>query len=129
MTKLQPGDPFEIEYGRGNRLTVRALSLSSKRRLIRLLEEITQASKAVKSDGPGAVLALFDKFEEGLRICSPKITDADLDRMDEDSAFDVINKTIWGQQLSEDERKKSESPQLSAAANCAANAPEHAAAS
>jgi hypothetical protein len=91
--------------------------------------KIQASAKEARNRGPEGVIALYDLFDEGLRMCSPDITDELLETFNEDSAFEVINQTIAGQSLSEDDRKKSESPQLSAVASCAANAPEVVAAS
>jgi hypothetical protein len=112
MSKIEPGERFKVGYGNGHSIDVLALNLRNKRKLIELVERVsglaaTSESKAI----------LFDIVEEALRICVPGLTDELLDTLDEGMGMEIVTATLGGQVLSDDDKKKSESPLLSAAEN------------
>lgn len=105
MSSIEPGDRFVVEYGtKGRTIEAVALSLRAKRKLIGLVQAVENAGKEKDP------VALFDQVEAALRICVPDLTDAQFDTIDEATAMEIVEQTIAGQDLSADERKKSESP-------------------
>lgn len=104
MTTLEPGEPFEIEYGRGHRLTVVALNHRQRRRCIQLMQSVSSATD------PQSVLSVLDELESVVRVCSPDITDERFDSLDDQLMVEIVSKTLSRTRVDEDEQKKSESP-------------------
>lgn len=99
MIQLEPGMPFEITFGNGHELTVRTLDVRKKAKLIALMHDVQNA-------GPDAFTLLISAVE----MCAPMITDEQWAFIDERASSEIILKTLASGVVSEDERKKSESP-------------------
>lgn len=103
MTFIEPGEPFEIEYGNGHRLTVKALGLRQKRLLTAKTREIVAASEANRG------LEVFDMIDEVLRIAvGDEQAEKLVDLVDEEMAMEIATAVLSKQSLSEDDKKKSE---------------------
>ncbi len=104
MAVIEPGDKFEIEYGKGHRLEVSALSLRQSRALSAKVKELV----AAEQNGRG--LDLFDLTEEALALAVGDEDSAALaDEVDAEVAMDIATKVLSKQALSEDDKKKPES--------------------
>lgn len=99
MIQLEPGTPFDITFGKSHLLTVRALDVRKKSKLITMMSEIQSA-------GPKA----FDVLINAVEICSPSITEDQWLLIDERAASEIILLTLANGGPTEDERKKSELP-------------------
>lgn len=115
---LEPGEPYEIEYGNGHSLSVVALSARQKKKLVSIL----QAVQSLDTKQIDSLSTLYDLAEEGLKICSPGITDEQIEKMDEQQQMEVIGKTLAGALPTAGEQKKSESPHSCDAASCVSHA-------
>src|SRR5690606_23780120 len=101
MAMIEPGEKFLVGYGNGKSVEVQALGMRKKREALKLL-------RVVQSGGdPDSV---FGAVEGMLRHFIPEMQDEFLDSINEKMAMDIVTAAIAEQSLSEDERKKSESP-------------------
>lgn len=116
--QLEPGEPFDITYGKGHALTVQALTARQKRQLVKTLTAI----QSLDTTNFAALESLYDMAEAGVKVCCPGISDEQLAAMDEQQQMEIIGKTLGGAALSIDEQKKSELPHSSDAASCASHA-------
>lgn len=117
MAAIEPGERFKVGYGNNHSIDVLSLNMRQKRKLIELVEKVSGLAATSESK-----VALFDIAEEALRICVPDLTDEQLDTLDEGMAMEIITATLGGQVLSEDDKKKLESPLLSDVGNSANDA-------
>lgn len=117
MSSIEPGESFKVSYGNGHTIAVVALNMRQKRKLIELVERVSTLSETSESKS-----VLFDIAEEALGICVPGIQDEVIDTLDESMAMEIITATLGGQVLSEDDKKKSESPLSFVAENSANDA-------
>ena len=104
MKPIEPGDTFTIEYGCDHRIEVVALNMRQKRKVMGIVDEVSEIEAASSSRAK-----LFDLAEEALKICVPSITEEQIDTIDEIMAMEIIGATLSKQGLSNDEEKKSES--------------------
>lgn len=106
MALIEPGQPFEIEYGNERKLEVVALAGRKQGQLQKLLGRIGSA------EADGNAENILDMAEEALAICVGTEKAAELFNtiIDLELAMQICQKTMLKQVLSEDERKKSESP-------------------
>lgn len=101
MALIEPGEKFPVGYGNGKSVEVQALGMRKKREALKIL-------KVVQAGGePDAV---FGAIEAMLLLSIPDMQDDFLDSINESMAMEIVTKAIKEQSLSEDERKKSESP-------------------
>jgi len=98
MGAIEPGEKFTIEYGKGHKLEVVALSFRQRHNLAKMLDRMV-ASKGAEQ---------FEVIEEALRFCVPGMSDSLLDTIDDITAAEIIRKVRMGSTISDDERKKSE---------------------
>lgn len=105
MAAIEPGERFEVSYGNGHQIEVVALSGRQKRRIVSLMAEVKQLDKT-----PESAARVYDIAEEAFLICVPDATDELLDKLNERQQFEIVSATIAEQMLSEDDKKKSESP-------------------
>ncbi len=112
---IEPGQLFTIEYGNGHMLEVRALA---GRKQAQLAKTLSQAGQAEVEQN---ILALFDASLEALKLCVGDDAAESLwdDHVDAELAMEIAGKTLGKQALSEDDKKKLESPHLSGAASSA----------
>ncbi len=117
MKPLEPGDPFQIEYGNGHRLTVHALNGRAKRKITQLLGEIGSLEESEE----GAI-GLYDLAEECLRNAVPDQADSLIEKTDESQQLEIAGKVVANARLSADERKKQGLRRSSGAAQSASPA-------
>lgn len=101
MSAIEPGDRFFVGYGNGHKIEVVALSMRQRREVVKGVETVAGDSKAVDA---------YDAIEEALKRCCPNITDEIIEKLDEEMAMQIIQATMQKAALSEDDKKKSESP-------------------
>lgn len=101
MSALEPGSPFRITYGDGRTLEAKALGFRKQRALIAVLEEIRNpATSQVQK---------VDAIESAIRLCLPDLPDDWFDTVTVETASEVMGKLASNGQVSEDDKKKSES--------------------
>ena len=105
MRAIEPGERFKVGYGNDHEIDVVALSGRQKRRIVSLMNEVKQLDKT-----PESAARVYDIAEEAFCLCVPDATDELLDKLNERQQFEVVSATIAEQMLSEDDKKKSESP-------------------
>jgi hypothetical protein len=103
---LEPGERFTIEYGNSHQISVVALSARAKRRLVAMIKEI----QTLQPQGVDGLERLYELAEEGVKVCVPDITDAQLEAMDEQQQLEIVGKTLAGASPTEEQQKKLESP-------------------
>lgn len=106
---IEPGSKFTIEYGNGHLLEVTCLAGSQQTRLAKAL------AKAAASEGNQDIVGMFTASQEALELCVGKEA-ADVlwdDHVDAEMAMDIAGKTLGKQALSDEDKKKLESPSLS----------------
>ena len=101
MTAIEPGEKFKVSYGNGHEIEVTALSGRQKRKVLSLIDEVSQLQTSASSKA-----RLFDIAEEAFLICVPNATDELIDRMDERMQIEIVGKTLSGISLSDDDKKK-----------------------
>lgn len=99
MIQFEPGTPFDVTFGKGHKLTVRSLDVRKKAKLITMMREIQNAGQDA-----------FNILLNAVEMCAPAITDEQWELIDERAASEIILMTLANGGLSEDERKKFESP-------------------
>lgn len=105
MTAIEPGDKFVIKYGKGHQLEVKALSLRQSRMLS------AKTSEMVKAEEQERGLEIFDLCEQALIIAiGEESAEAIIDTVDAEMAMEIATAVMTKQALSEEDRKKSESP-------------------
>ena len=106
MAFIEPGTKFLIAYGNGHELEVTALAGRKQRQLADLVKKLA----AAESSGEG--LDAFGYCEEALALCVGEENAAELfdSAVDAELAIDIATKTLSKQQLSEEDRKKSDLP-------------------
>lgn len=98
---LEPGDEFEIEYGNGHRLTVRALNGRAKRKIAALL------GKAQKFDPEtDSAETVYEVAEEAMRLAVPDCSENFIESTDESQQFDIVGKVLANQYVSDETKKK-----------------------
>ncbi len=104
MSKLVPGDKFTISYGNNEELVVKALSGNGQRKLGKVIKAL-----AAVEDG-GDAFGLFDLAFEALTICLGEDKAEQLYETDVDAeiAMEIATKVLGKNQMSEEDRKKSE---------------------
>jgi len=109
MASIEPGDVFDVEYGSGRKVQVKALSLREERQAIKLVSSIQNSG--------GNVDVIFDAIEALLKLLCVNYSDTFIDdnRINRSAAMEIANKAINAGSLTEDERKKSGSQPSSAA--------------
>lgn len=100
MTAIEPGDEFEIEYGRGHRLTVRALSGRQKRRVADLFARVQGLS-----EDPEGVAELYNLAEQLFKLAVPDATDELIDTLDEEMQLTIASKVLAKAAASPEEKK------------------------
>ena len=98
MHHIEPGEPFDVEYGNGKKLKAVGLAFRQQRKVLQLLVDGDEGTQVQK----------FDAAENALKICFPGITDEQIDSLNYNMACEAIGKAIASTRLSEDEQKKSE---------------------
>lgn len=104
MAYLEPGERFTVNYGNGHTIEVVALSGRQKRKVMSLVEEVSQIQAVTKSK-----TRLFDIAEEAFLLCCPDASDELMDRLDERLQLEIVGQTLQGATLSDDDKKKSAS--------------------
>ena len=109
MAFIEPGQLFEIEFGNGHKLEVAALAGRKQGQLQKMLGKIAMC------EANGNAESLLEMVEEALAICvgAEKAAEMFDTSVDCELAMQICQKTMLKQVLSEDERKKSESPHSS----------------
>ena len=103
MASIEPGEPFRIEYGKGHKLDVVALSQRQFRRMIAI-------STRVANGSPDDIMAVMDEMEACLKMCSPSITEERIETLDSELIMEIIAKTMSKAKIDGDDEKKSDSP-------------------
>lgn len=101
MASIEPGEKFLVGYGNGKSVEVQALGMRQKRAVLKLI---------ITLQAGGDPDTVFSAAEEALRVFIPGMKDEFLDSINEAMAMDILKAAIAEQSLSEDDRKKSESP-------------------
>lgn len=112
MTAIEPGEIFTIEYGREHQLEVRALGMRQQKALV---YAIAEAAAAEASQDLKAIIDTTDKALE--YAVGAETAEALRDEVDMEMAMEIAGKVLGKQSVSEDEKKKSESPHSSGAAS------------
>lgn len=105
IVQVEPGDDIPVEYGRGKTVVAKALSGRGKRRLVALLQQMD----AVKVQ-PENVVKVFELAEEAFKLCVPDASEELLETLDERQQIQVAGKVLATTHLTEEQRKKLESP-------------------
>ena len=105
IVAVEPGDEIPVEYGRGKVVIAKALSGRGKRRLVALLQQMD----AVKEQ-PENVVKVFELAEEAFKLCVPDASEELLETLDERQQIQVAGKVLATTHLTEEQRKKLESP-------------------
>ena len=108
MAKLVPGEKFTITYGNDEELTVKALSGNGQRKLGKVIRALASVEDGEDKDKDP--FGIFDLAFEALSIClgedkAEKMYENDVDA---ELAMEIATKVLGKNQMSEDDRKKSE---------------------
>ena len=101
---IEPGEPFEIEYGNGKRLQVVALNGRQRRECMLALDA---AHKAGVANDFAAVADAIPMLEKAAQTCCPTLTDEDLEKFDEELLGQVIVSTLGKLRVTGEQAKKS----------------------
>lgn len=101
MSAIEPGTPFRITYGDGRTLEAKALGFRKQRALIAVLDEIRkpETSQCEK----------LDAIESAIKLCLPDLPEDWFDTVTVETASEVMGKLASNGQVTDDERKKSDS--------------------
>jgi len=103
MRAIEPGEPFEITYGKGRKLTLFALSKRGDIALGKLESE---------GQGIDSIEGVFEHGEKMLRLFLPDMPDAEFEKLTDGFNLpilkEVLAKATATTHLSEDDEKKSE---------------------
>jgi len=104
MAYLEPGERFTVKYGNGHTIEVVALSGRQKRKVMSLVDEVSQMQSTMQSK-----TRLFDIAEEAFLLCCPDASDELMDKLDERLQLEIVGQTLQGATLSDEDKKKYES--------------------
>lgn len=106
MGFVEPGEKFVVEYGNGRRIDAVGLTFRQERELAKVEDQAREMDTAE---------AVWDVFEKSLPIALPhkseqQISDL-LDTLNLRLLQELVKAVLRGQSLSEDDRKKPDSPE------------------
>ena len=101
MSSVEPGTPFRITYGDGRTLEAKTLGFRKQRALIAVLDEIRDPDKSQ--------VEKLDAIEKAIKLCLPELPDDWFDSVTVETASEVMGKLASNGQVSDEERKKSDS--------------------
>lgn len=101
MGSVEPGQPFRITYGDGRTLEAKTLGFRKQRALIAVLDEIRDESTSQ--------VEKLDAIENAIKLCVPDLPDDWFDTVTVETASEVMGKLASNGQVTDEERKKSES--------------------
>lgn len=98
---IEPGEEYRVTYGDGRTLIAKAIGFRKQRALLAALERVRdpQLSQVEK----------IDAIADSIRICVPDLQDEWFDSVTIETASEVMGKLASNGQLTEDEKKKSDS--------------------
>ena len=95
-SRVEPGQPLEIEYGNGRKLTTKSLNLRQKARVMEIMQETSNSPRA------------FHLLCSAIEICCPDLPESEWDKLDAESASEIIVKVLANNNLDGDALKKFE---------------------
>ena len=104
MAAIEPGESFEIEYGNNHRLTVVALNGRQRLTCLKTVGLLQDAH----TKGIETAVAMLEQLEGCLKLCSPTITDAQIEKLDDELMVQIIFQTLAKQAITGEEAKKYE---------------------
>jgi hypothetical protein len=101
MAAVEPGEKYRLTYGDGRTLEATTLGFRKQRALIAVLSEIKDPAKSQ--------IEKIDAIERAIKLCLPDLADDWFDTVTIETASEVMGKLASNGQLSEEDRKKSDS--------------------
>lgn len=98
MAHYEPGEEFEVEYGRGHKVKVKALGLRDKRTAYSHYETFKSAG--------GNISEAYAALESLMRMMVVDCQDEFVNSLDESLAMEIAGKVFQAARLSDDEQKK-----------------------
>ena len=97
---IEPGEPLQVNYGRGKTANCKSLSLRQKRKVVECME--------VAAGNESTTTQKLDSLENALRLCWPDITEEQLDTIDDVMAVEIVSGVLANNRVSPEQAKKSE---------------------
>jgi len=99
--QLERGEPVEITYGNGHKITAKALGGREKIRLLKIFREL----EGMESNASGAIKVL-ELAEEAFLICVPDASDELIESLTETQQFEIAGNVLLSASVTDEQRKK-----------------------